>query len=381
MAEIENPINLVIIIIGAFLGITLGLFLLLNKSIKNRANLFLGILVLILSSYFITGFQYRFHLFEAFPHTIGIANFLTFLIGPLTYFYIQACTQKNKWQAKDSLHFIPFAIDFLINLPLIIKSGPEKIARYEMLLTEGDLHQIGWLLVLKSLHGLFYFGLSIRLVLQYRKHLSNTASSIDTAFHRWTLLFIGMLALPISAMLGYVYFDYERVFMLIALLCFFSFILAVYFAALFKPELFHAFPNQMPALEHSEVQKQKYESSNLQETQKEQYISKLKAFVELKKPFQSPDLTLKELAEQVKIPAHYLSQVINEKLDTNFIDFINSYRVKAAQEMLVDPKLSHYTIVSIAYETGFSAKSTFYAVFKKHTGMTPSAYRKQKIAT
>jgi len=118
----------------------------------------------------------------------------------------------------------------------------------------------------------------------------------------------------------------------------------------------------------------------LQETQKEKYIEKLQAYIALEKPYQTPDLTLAQLSKQVNIPSHYLSQVINEKLNTNFLDFVNGHRVKAAQEMLINPKFSHYTIMSIAYDAGFSAKSTFYAVFKKQTGMTPSAYRKQKVA-
>lgn len=47
--------------------------------------------------------------------------------------------------------------------------------------------------------------------------------------------------------------------------------------------------------------------------------------------------------------------------------------------MLIDSKYSHYTIMATAHEAGFSAKSTFYTVFKKRTGMTPSTYRKQAM--
>ncbi|MEM6318074.1 MAG: helix-turn-helix domain-containing protein [Bacteroidota bacterium] len=60
------------------------------------------------------------------------------------------------------------------------------------------------------------------------------------------------------------------------------------------------------------------------------------------------------------------------------MDFINRYRVQEVQAKLVDSKFDHYTILGIAQEAGFNAKSTFYTAFKKVTGMTPSAYRKQR---
>jgi len=164
---------------------------------------------------------------------------------------------------------------------------------------------------------------------------------------------------------------------LLALFGFFIFSVAIFIAVMVKPELFHAFPHQMLLPKSSEEQKQKYESSKLQAAQKENYLAKIIAYMEREKPYQSPELTLAELAEKIKIPAHYVSQVINEKLGVNFLDFINGYRVKTAQEMLRDANWSHYTIISIAYEAGFNSKSTFYSVFKKHTGLTPSTYRKQ----
>ncbi|MFK7979943.1 MAG: helix-turn-helix domain-containing protein [Saprospiraceae bacterium] len=111
--------------------------------------------------------------------------------------------------------------------------------------------------------------------------------------------------------------------------------------------------------------------------QKDKYIKKLEGYMVVHKPHLEPELTLAQLSKQIKIPTHYLSQVINEKLACNFLDFVNRYRIEDAKQKLTDAKYSHYTIISIAYEAGFNAKSTFYAAFKKQTGMTPSQYRKQ----
>jgi len=152
-------------------------------------------------------------------------------------------------------------------------------------------------------------------------------------------------------------------------------------AAMVKPESFHALPQQMLIPESSEVQKQKYENSKLQDNQKEKYVEKLQSFVTDKQPYLEPELTLAQLSEEVKIPTYYLSHVINEKLGCTFLDFINGYRVEAAKAKLTDPTFSHYTILSIAYEAGFNSKSTFYSVFKRQTGMTPSQYRKNKKTT
>ena len=89
-----------------------------------------------------------------------------------------------------------------------------------------------------------------------------------------------------------------------------------------------------------------------------------------------PELTLAQLSKQTNIPSHYLSQVINEKMRCNFLDFINKYRVKEAQAKLANRKFDHYTIIAIAFEAGFYSKTTFYSAFKKFADTTPSSYRK-----
>ncbi|MPN36528.1 hypothetical protein SDC9_184037 [bioreactor metagenome] len=70
--------------------------------------------------------------------------------------------------------------------------------------------------------------------------------------------------------------------------------------------------------------------------------------------------------------------VINTKFNTNFPDFINSYRVQYALNLLAVIEEKNLTIESIAYESGFSNRTSFYNAFKKQTGKLPSEYIKKR---
>jgi YesN/AraC family two-component response regulator len=74
------------------------------------------------------------------------------------------------------------------------------------------------------------------------------------------------------------------------------------------------------------------------------------------------------------MPSHHLSQLLNEEMDTGFYDFVNNYRVREAQRLLLDAHFRHFAIEAVGLESGFANKTTFNRVFKKVTGMTPSAY-------
>ena len=98
--------------------------------------------------------------------------------------------------------------------------------------------------------------------------------------------------------------------------------------------------------------------------------------MENEKPFLNTSLTVKDLSKEIKIPARELSVLINHKLGMHFFDFVNSYRIKNAMQLLTDPKSKKVTVLEILYEVGFNSKSSFNTAFKKHTGFTPTAYRK-----
>ncbi|MCB0642793.1 MAG: AraC family transcriptional regulator, partial [Phaeodactylibacter sp.] len=131
-----------------------------------------------------------------------------------------------------------------------------------------------------------------------------------------------------------------------------------------------------PLLEplEEEVAEEKYQSSSLTDERAALYLKQLRVYMDREKPYLEPKMTIAKLAERADIPVNYLSQVINDRLDQNFFDFINSYRVREFQELLEQPDNSQYTLLSLAHDAGFNSKSTFNAIFKKFTGQTPSEY-------
>lgn len=95
-----------------------------------------------------------------------------------------------------------------------------------------------------------------------------------------------------------------------------------------------------------------------------------------KKLFENPNLKLADVAKELNIQPHNLSQYLNDNSGKSFALFLNEYRIEAAKLLLL--KNNEYTTEAIGYECGFNSKSTFYSTFKKITGYTPAVYRQNK---
>ncbi len=91
-----------------------------------------------------------------------------------------------------------------------------------------------------------------------------------------------------------------------------------------------------------------------------------------------PYFSLETLADELNLSASGLSKAINTNAQTNFSDFVNSFRVAEVKQLLASDAFSDYTIAAIGLECGFNSKSTFYSAFKKSTGLTPVQYRRQQ---
>ncbi len=110
-------------------------------------------------------------------------------------------------------------------------------------------------------------------------------------------------------------------------------------------------------------------------TEEHPIFIKFKDLVEKKHIYRNQELTLDSLAKKLKTNRSTLSGLINQVSQQRFTDFINVYRVEEAKELLKNPDFDKYKISAIGFEVGFNRAGTFYDVFKKHTGVTPTKFR------
>jgi AraC-like DNA-binding protein len=85
-------------------------------------------------------------------------------------------------------------------------------------------------------------------------------------------------------------------------------------------------------------------------------------------------LSLKEVSSELNVHPAYLSREFSKHFDNlSFGEYIRKLRIDKAIGLLED---TAHSLSEIAYLTGFSDQSHFTRIFKKQTGLNPSAYRK-----
>jgi AraC-like DNA-binding protein len=90
--------------------------------------------------------------------------------------------------------------------------------------------------------------------------------------------------------------------------------------------------------------------------------------------WRDPELSLDRLARHLGTNTNYLSRAFNEGLGSNFAQVIGGLRVDwVQQQMLSRPE--PVELLALAFEAGFSSKTSFNRVFETTTGQAPSQWR------
>jgi AraC-like DNA-binding protein len=298
-----------------------------------------------------------------------------FLYVPMLYLYTVAFTRRPpRFKTRDLLHGFPFLLVWMWLVVVYYMQGTAALVRIG---ASGPFLSAVTDLVLASLVALQFFCYALAclvLLARYRTRIKNSFSDIariDLSWLRvvlygligWFSILVAEYAcwmLAHSRMAIFLYLFAECLFIV------FTGVMAI--AGMKQPELFTAAANDEPA---------KYHKTLLAPDMREQYKSRLLHVMKSKRPYLDSGLKLKDLAAQVGILPHHLSQVLNCCLNQNFFDFINSYRIEASKALLNTPQADGQKIAQILYATGFNSKSVFNNAFKKHTGKTPSQFARQ----
>lgn len=288
---------------------------------------------------------------------IGLYFFVRFLIDPKS--------PMNRW---ERLWYAPILLEIVLELAYIPT---------DVFLTEHDtIVADNMLLILEESVGLFIcvvlLGLTIRKLNKHQKFLLNTYSSLLGKSLLWLrnliivtlIIVVFWLFSHLQFIMGY---DNEGTYAIVSLgMVLFLFWMG-YFVILQFP-LFQAVPYS-ELVSHVETPKQLSPKTA-------EYHKKLMQLMDEKSLYTDPELSLPYLAKKLQISSGYLSQIINEKENKSFFEFVNHYRVEAVKAKLTNSEFDQYSIMGIALESGFNSKSTFNSLFKKFTGQTPTAYKK-----
>lgn len=123
-----------------------------------------------------------------------------------------------------------------------------------------------------------------------------------------------------------------------------------------------------------EKSKEKYKNYDLNQDEMDAIISKIKDCFQFQKVYLNPDFSLDLLANEINVPKIKITQALNIKLDINFYNYLNSFRIEESKRLIENSK--NLSLADISYESGFKNKSTFYKNFKLLNGITPKEYQK-----
>lgn len=316
---------------------------------------------------------------DLWPISVSISITLPIFL----YLYTKYITKEySKFELKDFFHFIPSLVSILILSTFFSPeiTGLDSFVSYYGKL-EGLRKIIGWLFICCLW---IYSMVAVIRIFRYKKQIANTYSFKSTKINLiWLqfvvisyLLFYHIIIIISGFQINIALINHIEIFRSGALLVF---LYVLSFGGLRQQQLISEDNNLTinKAIDVHKPNDDQYLKSKLKDTLAKEYLSKLIDFMNTHEIWMDNELSIAKVADKSEIPRHYITQILNQYLQKNFNTFVNEYRIEYAKKLMNSEKYSNWSILAIAYESGFNSKATFNSFFKKYTGITPTEYKNQ----
>lgn len=365
--------------ITIFQGIIISLIILKSPLFKTKTNTYLAYVIVSLS---IILFNYlaelsNLYISAPFLKFLDSGEWIFLLPVFLFLFIVHFVNHPIKDSKKRYLLYIPFFFSYIINLPLDISQTFSffKISKTITIILE-LLNLLNLLTLFVFLPWLLFYSIS------FLKPNKNPQEKRWIIF-LWSLIFIFLISFIILFWTGlFTNFELEYYLSYVAFIVTF-FIHWIAYSGIYKFKLAKDKEGINQLLNKKITPPSVTESVYIEKntpipplTVDNPYFKKLASLCENQQIYRDSDLSRDKIADELGISSGYVSQLVNTITGKNFANYINDYRVKAVKKMVLDSEFDKYSLLAIGLEAGFNSKTTFYNTFKKHTGMTPSQYRK-----
>ncbi|MFH6963378.1 helix-turn-helix domain-containing protein [Flavobacterium plurextorum] len=376
-----DKINLLIVatIITLFISLLLIFFLLTVKTKDKTSNILFAVFLLINA---IDSSEPLFGLMFDRPSNLGIfRSTIAFLQIPVFYLYVLSVSYSDfKFKPKFLLHAIPFLIVNAVLVPRFY--AVDDAAKMDFIINRQSMIELQFIHVLIHVQIIVYFAAIFMLLKRAKKlYLENNAgthiNSYNWLFQFATLLSILYVVAIVKNIFKFSEYPDISEWIKAGIMVMQPFIICWYlFKALNNPDLFRNIDSKLKLVKDIVSEEKINTPTAVTEKVYSEELLKLQQYMNEEKPFLNPSLTIQDVSNDTQIPVRDLSLLINHKLEQHFYDFINAYRIENAKNILKDVAKSKVTILEILYEVGFNSKSSFNTAFKKHTGFTPTDFRK-----
>jgi AraC-like DNA-binding protein len=366
--------------IGFFLAL-FGIIMIYSKKPRKVAYVILCVLLLVFGLMFGLDILQYYNLIPANRRVISLS--LTMLFAPLFYLYSKYITKDyEKFDKYDYLHAIPSLT--LISIFVLLKLLPANNSiSFFSLFEKYRVINLFFGFVFQIL--LVYYSISaIRIVVKFKRQTKHFYSfnsyknSLNWLVAMILLFLTTILLIIISSILFETYKLDSSVYIYRHIVeIFFVYVLSVWGFSQNQLNVAFNVPESSTETDVLETSTGKYQKSGLKDSDIQEYLDKLTKYLEASEVWKDPELSISKLSNQISIPKHQLSELLNEHLGKSFYVLINEYRIEYAKKLLVDKISGNWSILAIAYECGFNSKTAFNTFFKKHTQLTPSEFKKK----
>jgi AraC-like DNA-binding protein len=328
---------------------------------------------------------------------------LLFFIGPVIFFYVQSLLNPSfRFGKKEWLHLLP-GILYLMFCIVMVVIDKLVLKKYFFLENQIDPEFDAWYQYMGFVSMFLYFLVSLRYYNLYKKLMEQVVSYADVVLFKWVrnflYAFLIMLIIKLLFYVGSFFLTFQKMRYHGPWWEYFSFAIVYYYIAItghansvetkvpFKLNLLNNKPTLLLNASVTEASENNFiedaeviEIVNEQVEKKEdegllaEWKPKILSLLQNEKIYEDPELSLTQMAKQLKTNPSILSKTINQGFQLNFNDFINNYRIEAVKEKLQAGEQKTQTLLGIAYDCGFNSKATFNRAFKKVTGTSPKEW-------
>lgn len=366
LGQVTFSISAVISFCG-MLGLVWSYFLLTHKRGNIFANRYLSLLIAALAVLLIRQ-KAAVDSHPIFTWFYFISQGVVFLIGPALYFHVNRLTSsKAKLKKLAWPHFLPALMSVgLMSILFFYRSSIPPMGNTSLL----KVLAFGFIL-LQLIHLLTYIFLAKKHIKHHDQSINKYTSALIKINTHWvknlaiiTTVFAALIIAMYALIISGGYYEINNSADLLYLILLAVIVVTIIIKSWRQPEVISGiYQNE-----------EKYKTSRLKAMDIDRIKESLSSLIQEEQFFLKPELSLQQLADQMELSAHNLSQFINQEYHLNFFHFINELRIDYAVAQIKKGAHEKTTLEAIAYDSGFNSKSTFNRAFKRKLGCTPKQF-------